>query len=91
MPNMAKHFALLLITLALVTAGPLARILERLDTLEAQLKNATQGVQLFADGRTECPGGWIEAKHLNGRLLTTTPLNGKSGTTINRPFDAGEE
>ena len=56
---MAKHhFARLLITLALVTADPLAQILERLDTLErenaeikAQLKNATQGIQLFADGR----------------------------------------
>ena len=59
---MAKHFALLLITLALVTADPLARILERLDTLErknaeieAQL-NATKG-HLIIVKSNECPKG----------------------------------
>ena len=96
---MAKHyFARLLITLALVSADPLARILERLDTLERENKeikaqlNVTAGALLtFADGRTKCPEGYVEPPQLKGRMMTTTPIGGKSGATFNRPFDAGEE
>ena len=92
---MAKHFALLLITLVLVTADPLAEIRAELAFLKAEvvaLKNATDGALLTCpDRRTKCPAGYVEPPHLKGRMMTTTPIGGKSGATFNRPFDAGEE
>ena len=81
---MAKHyFARLLITLALVTADPLAEIRAELAAIRrenAEIKaqlNATAGASLtFTDGRTVCPKGWFEPEHLKGRLMTTAPING---------------
>jgi hypothetical protein len=76
----------------------LQNIISRLTALErenAEIKaklNATEGALLmFADGRTQCPEGWAEPAHLKGRMMTTMPIDGKSGSTFHRPFEAGEE
>lgn len=47
-------------------------------------------LMLFADGRTACPRGYSEPPALKGMMLTAVPTGGKSGTTLNKAFAAGE-
>ena len=53
--------------------------------------NATATGELKVFNADECPPGWVEFNKTQGYLLTGRPKDGETGTTINRPMDAGEK
>jgi hypothetical protein len=55
---------------------------------EAQLKAGR--LEMYVDGRSECPDGMIEVNVTKGMAIIGRPEGGKTGSVYNRPLKAGE-
>jgi hypothetical protein len=58
--------------------------------VQYNVTSATGKLELFVDGRTNCPEGTLEVNVSKGRAMISRPHRGKTGAVFNRPFDANE-